>query len=181
MAMTELAVVGLRDCPRVGGKAVILARAEGRQALHIILTPEEAHRIAHELQVESRDCPCFRNSIYSLVAFMVSCDEVGIDAIFLNPAADHRLAASVHVRTGHIWTLVPCHTADALALAIRLRVPILATEALARLLERERPDGATDPLPDEIEAAPWLDGVKPDDFAGRPQNSTGGPSGGKAV
>jgi hypothetical protein len=95
---------------------------------------------------------------------MVSHGDVGIASIILSPSGDNRLAASVQVRIGPNETSVPCHTADALALAIRLRVPVFATAALAQILDRKGTDSGKIPLPDDAEATPWLDRVKPDDF-----------------
>jgi bifunctional DNase/RNase len=163
--MVLMKIRGLDQCVKAEGSALVLEFGEGEE-LHVILTVEETHRIAHELQIEDEfpTCPCFRNSVCSLVAFMVSHGDVGIASIVLSPSGDNRLAASVQVRTGPVETSVPCRTADALALAIRLRVPVFATATLAQIIEREGTCGGKDPLPDEGEAAPWLDGVKPDDF-----------------
>jgi len=169
MAMRQMTIRGLDQCVKAEGSALVLEFGEGEQ-LHVILTVEETHRIAHELQIKTElpACPCFRNSVCSLVAFMVSHGDVGIASIVLSPSGDNQLAASVQVRTGPIETSVPCHTADALALAIRLRVPVFATATLSQVLERKGTDGGRDPLPDETEAVPWLDGVKPEDFIHEP-------------
>lgn len=166
MAMRQITIKGLHGCLREDDRsALVLELGEGEE-LHVILTVEETHRIAHELRIEGElpACPCFRNSVCSLVAFIVSHGDVGIASIVLSPSGDNRLAASVQVRTGLIETSVPCRTADALALAIRLRVPVFATAALAQILERKGTDGGKVPLPDDAEATPWLDRVKPDDF-----------------
>lgn len=164
--MRQMTIRGLYRCPREDtGSALVLEFGQGEE-LHVILTVEETHRIAHELRIEGQipACPCFRNSVCSLVAFMVSHSDIGIASIILSPSGDNRLAASVQVRTGPIETSVSCHTADALALAIRLRAPIFAAATLAQVLERKGTDGGKDPLPDIAEATPWLDRVKPDDF-----------------
>lgn len=165
MTMRQMGIRGLHQCGKAEWSALVLEFGEGKE-LHVNLTVEETHSIAHELQIESElpTCPCFRNSVRSLIAFMVSRGDVGIDSVVLSPSGDNRLAASVQVRTGTQETSVPCHTADALALAIRLRVPVFATETLAQVLERRGTEGGKVPLPDEAEAAPWLDEIKPDDF-----------------
>ena len=166
MTMRQMTIRGLDQCVKAEGSALVLEFGDA-QELHVILTAEESHRIAHELRIEGEPpaCPCFRNSLCSLVAIMVSLGDVTIDSIVLRPSGDDRLAASVQVRTGHRDTSVPCHTADALAVAIRLRVPIFATDSLGRLLEQKGAEIGRLPLPDDAEATPWLDRVKPDDFA----------------
>ncbi len=164
--MRQMSIRGLHRSLRKDDRSALVLEFEEAKELHVILTVEETHRIAHELQIEDEfpTCPCFRNSVCSLVAFIVSHGDVGIESIILSPSGDNRLAAAVQVRTGPVETSIPCRTADALALAIRLRVPVYATATLAQIIEREGTCGGKDPLPDEGEAAPWLDGVKPDDF-----------------
>ena len=68
-----MTIRALDRCVKAEGLALVLEFREGKD-LHVILTPEEAHRIAHELQIEGglSACPCLRNSICSLIAFMVS-------------------------------------------------------------------------------------------------------------
>lgn len=165
MAMKELRIKGLDQCIKAEGAALVLESAGG-YALHVILTPEEAHRISHELQIGEGlpHCPCFRSSIYSLITCVISCADVGIGSIVLDALGDDLLSASVQVRSGAEETSVSCHTADALALAIRLQAPIFATDSLDQLLEQKGTEAGTVPLPDEAEATPWLDRVKPDDF-----------------
>lgn len=166
MAMKELHIKGLDRCMKAEGAALILESAGGH-ALHVILTPEEAHRISHELQIGEGlpRCPCFRSSIYSLITCVISCTDVGIGSIVLDALGDDLLSASVQIRSGAEETSVPCHTADALALAIRLQAPIFATDSLDRILEQKGTEVGTVPLPDDAEATPWLERVKPDDFA----------------
>lgn len=95
---------------------------------------------------------------------MISCADVGIGSIVLDALGDDLLSASVQVRSGAEEASVPCHTADALALAIRLQTPVFATDSLDRILEQKGTEVGTVPLPDDAEATPWLDRVKPEDF-----------------
>jgi len=163
--MRLMKIRGLDQCVKAEGSALVLESSGGNE-LHVILTPEEAHRIAHELQLQGElpACPCFRNSLCSLVATMISLGDVGIGSIVLDAPGHNLLSASVQVRSSTEETSVPCHTADALALAIRFRAPIFATESLDQLLEWKGNETARSPLPDDAEATPWLDMGKPDDF-----------------
>lgn len=54
--------------------------------------------------------------------------------------------------------LLPCHPADALALAVRARAPIMAQDS-ALALARPGP-----PPPPEDDVQGWLDRVRPGDF-----------------
>jgi len=165
MATKQLRIRGLDRCMKAEGAALVLESSGGNE-LHVILTHEEAHRIAHELQTGEGlpPCPCFRSSIYSLITCLCSHADVCIGSIVLDESGHNLLSASLQVRSSTEETSVPCHTADALALAIRFRAPIFATDSLDRLLERKDNEGALSPLPDDSEAAPWLDTVKPDHF-----------------
>ncbi len=75
------------------------------------------------------------------------------------------VAATVQIRAGALDTSAPCHTADALALAIRLHAPVFATETLVKLVEVKGARGWQDPLPADAETAPWLDRITPKDFS----------------
>jgi bifunctional DNase/RNase len=166
VATKELRIKGLDRCMKAEGAILVLESAGGNE-LHVILTHEEAHRIAHELQAREGPprCPCFRRSIYSLITCVCSHANVRIGSIVLDESAHELLSASVQVRIGAGETSVPCHTADALALAIRFRAPIFASDSLDRLLDRKGGEARQSSLPDDAEAAPWLDRVTPDDFA----------------
>lgn len=165
MSLRQLSIQGLHRCRKVCKAALVLDSSTGWK-LWIALTREEAHRIAGELQVERNRpaCWCHTNSLYAVIEGLLLCTGAGITGVVLNVSAREMVAATLRMRIGAVETSTPCHTADALALAIRLHAPVFATETLVKLVEAKGSRGRQDPLPTDVEAAPWLDRVKPIDF-----------------
>ncbi|MBZ0160013.1 MAG: DUF151 domain-containing protein [bacterium] len=166
MAMKEMSIKGIHRCGKARRTALILDSSAGWK-LWIALTREEAHRIASELKTEGNHpaCRCYTNSLYALIEGLLSPSGIGITSVILDASGGDMVVATVKMRVGALDTAETCHTADALALAIRLRVPVFATETLARLVEAKGARSRQDPLPTDAEAAPWLDRIKPTDFA----------------
>ncbi|VUZ83722.1 hypothetical protein MELA_00075 [Candidatus Methylomirabilis lanthanidiphila] len=166
MSLRQMSIQGLHRCRKACKTALILDSSAGWK-LWIALTREEAHRIASELQIESNRpaCRCHANSLYALIEGLLSPGGIGITSVILDASGGDMVVATVKMQTGALDTAATCHTADALALAIRLRVPVFATETLAKLVEAKDAGRRQDPLPADAETASWLDKIKPADFA----------------
>lgn len=165
MAMKEMSIKGIHRCGKARRTALILDSSAGWK-LWIALTREEAHRIANELRVEGEHpaCRCHTNSLYALIEGLLSPSGISIASVILDASGGDMVVATVLMWAGALCRSAPCHTADALALAIRLHAPVFATETLVKLVEAKGAGGRQDPLPTDAEAAPWLDTVKPEDF-----------------
>lgn len=165
MAMKEMSIKGIHRCDKARRTALILDSSTGWK-LWIALTCEEAHRIASELRVEGDHpaCRCYTNSLYALIEGLLSLSGILITSVILDASGGDMVVATVKMRTGALDTSAPCHTADALALAIRLHAPVFATETLVKLIEAKGAESRQESLPTDAETAPWLDGVKPEDF-----------------
>lgn len=165
MSLRRMSIQGLHRCGKACRTALILDSSAGWK-LWIALTREEAHRIASELRIESDHpaCRCHTNSLYALIEGLLSPGGIGITSIILDASRGDMVVATVKMRAGALDTAATCHTADALALAIRLRVPVFATETLAKLVKAKAAGRRQDPLPADAETASWLDRVKPTDF-----------------
>ncbi len=167
MSLKQMSIQGLHRCRKACKTALVLDSSAGWK-LWIALTREEAHRIASELRVEDDHpaCRCHTNSLYAFIEGLLSPSGISIASVILDAARGDMVVATVQIRAGALDTSAPCHTADALALAIRLHAPVFATETLVKLVEAKGAKGGRqDPLPTDAEAAPWLDAVKPQDFA----------------
>lgn len=164
--MKEMRIKGIHRCGKARQTALILDSSAGWK-LWIALTREEAHRIASELRVEGDHpaCRCHTNSLYALIEGLLPPSGMSIVSVILDASEGDMVVATVKIRAGTLDASTPCHTADALALAIRLHAPVFATETLVKLVEAKGAKGRQDPLPTDAEAAPWLDTVKPEDFA----------------
>lgn len=165
MTLRQVSIQGLHRCRKRCKTTLVLDSSAGWK-LWIALTREEAHRIASELQIESNHpaCRCKTNSLYAFIEGLLSPSGIRITSVILDASGDDMVVATVTMRGGTLDRAAACHTADALALAIRLRVPVFATETLARLVEAKEAGRRQDPLPADAEAALWLDRVKPTDF-----------------
>lgn len=166
MTMKEMSIKGIHRCDKARRTALVLDSSAGWK-LWIALTREEAHRIASELRVESNHpaCRCHTHSLYALIKGLLSPSSISIASVILDASGGDMVVATVRIRVGALDTSAPCHTADALALAIRLHAPVFATETLVKLVEAKGAKGRQGSLPTDAEAAPWLDTVKPEDFA----------------
>lgn len=165
MSLRRMSIQGLHRCGKACRTALILDSSAGWK-LWIALTREEAHRIASELRIENDHpaCRCHTNSLYAFIEGLLSPGGIGITSVILDASGNNMIVATVKMRTGALDTAAMCHTADALALAIRLRVPVFATETLAKLVEAKDAGRRQDPLPADAVTASWLDRVKPTDF-----------------
>lgn len=169
MSLKQMSIKGLHRCHKPRSAALVLDSSAGWK-LWIALTCEETHRIASELKVGSDHpvCRCSTNSLYALIEGLLSLSGILITSVILDASGDDMVVATVQMRAGPSYTSAPCHTADALALAIRMHAPVFATETLVKLIQAKGAKGRQDPLPTDAEAAPWLDGVKPEGFIPRP-------------
>ncbi|GEM_PF-5912197 len=165
MSLKQVSIQGLHRCRKACQAALVLGSSAGWK-LWIALTREEAHRIASELQVESNHpaCWCHTNSLYAVIEGLLLRTGGEITGVVLDASARDMVMATLRMRTGVVETSTLCRTTDALALAIRLHAPVFATETLVQLIEAKGASGRQDPLPTNVEAAPWLDRVKPCDF-----------------
>jgi bifunctional DNase/RNase len=166
--MKEITITGVHRCSE-GERPVLVLETGPETELQIILTPDEAHRIASEWQASmpSSTCPCSRKSIYSLVQWLCWRTGISLSSIVLDASGDDLVVASVRAHGGSAEASAPCQPADALALAIRLRLPVFATETLLQILERKAIETKSSALPGDAEALPWLRSVKPRDFSAR--------------
>lgn len=165
MSLRQMSIQRLHRCKKAC-KTVLVLNSSAGWKLWIALTREEAHRIASELKIEGNHpaCRCYTNSLCALIEGLLSPGGIWITSVILDASGGDVVVATVKIRAGALDTTAACHTADALALAIRLRVPVFATEMLVKLVEAKGAKGGQDPLPTDAETASWLDRLKPADF-----------------
>ena len=154
--MTELRVVDLCTCRQTSRPMVLLENVDRSCWLSFYLPRNEANRLARVL---GKTC-CGAVPIFDLLGEIAQAG--GLELVRAEIDGDQQgVSAALVVRhAGHELTMV-CHPADALALALRANVPILASDAaLAHAC----------PADQELRAHTvrrWLDGVSPADFDDR--------------
>lgn len=90
-----------------------------------------------------------------------------LERVVITEIRDHTFYAELHVRTATGATTVSCRPSDALALAVRVKAPVFAQEALLDEQAVAMPDDEEED--DEAildEFRDFLDEVKPEDFDG---------------
>ena len=147
--MTEMRVVQVCTCQKTDRPIVLLEDAGRSRWLSFYLPTDEANRLARVL----RGRPCV--PVFDLLGQVATAAEVVRAEIDGDPRGVS--AALVLSRDERVFKL-GCHPADALALALRVGAPILASdEALAHAC----------PADPELQARAvrrWLDQLRPTDF-----------------
>ncbi len=158
--MSELRIRKVSPWPEMGIPAVVLDDPAGKRILQVGIRPDEAFRLNQELV----GCPCTRGSVFGLVGEIVR--ELGgeVAAVLLDANGPDDLVARVALDRRESRLFLDCRIADALALAVRLKVPVFATAALARLVDETGVEVAGRSLADPCDAEGWLEGVRPEDF-----------------
>ena len=152
--MTPMRVIEVSTCSHTG-QPMVLLQVEGRDRwLAFYLPINEANRLARCLGMTQ--CACA--PIFELIEQLVG--HLGATVVRACLEGDERgLSAGLVLDRGGAELLIPCHPADALALAVRARAPIVAGDSA---LAHAR---ATGTPPPKNAMRDWLDRVRPADFA----------------
>jgi hypothetical protein len=155
--MTPMRVIEVNTCTHTG-RPMVMLQVEGRDRwLAFYLPMNEANRLARCLGVTQ--CPC--TPIFDLAEQLIGHLRAAVVRAYLEGDERGISAGLVLERDGAELTL-PCHPADALALAVRAHVPIVAQDSA---LAHARSVG-TKPPADEV--ADWLAQIRPSDFGDAP-------------
>lgn len=144
--MQRMRVAAISSCARFG--QVVLEDPDGLVRLHIRLRPMMAHWLAHEL----KECQCPALSMYRLIQELLLKFDGTLRLAVIDASEDNvPLGLMIIGRQNGEEIRQVCHPADAIAMAVRLQVPLYAT---SRALRR----GSWKNI------QPWLETVKPRDF-----------------
>jgi hypothetical protein len=155
LSMTLMRVQQLTSCNRHQRTLVILEDVGGTRRLTFYADPSETHRLAQALARGPRAC----HPVYDFVRALLATLGATPIRVVLEDVEARGVGALVHVRQGESEMTVSCYPPDALALALRERLPIYATpEALHHAEPVPPAAGAED-------VSKWLDGIQPQDFA----------------
>jgi bifunctional DNase/RNase len=144
-------VKGLTHTPGTDSALVVVETESGTRTLAFFVPLNEANRLARVLGLAG--CPC--SPIYELLLQLAAGLDVAVERAELDAQADGITACIVLRRAGGELVL-PCHPADALALAVRTGAAVVATP---RVVAR------TCPTPERgSDVAGWLARVRPEDF-----------------
>jgi bifunctional DNase/RNase len=142
----RMRIAGISSCSRFG--QVVLEDPDGMVRLHIRLRPIMAHWLAHEL----KECQCPALSMYRLIQELLIKFDGTLRLAVIDASEDHvPLGLMILCRQNGEEIRQSCHPADAIAMAVRMQVPLYAT---SRALKR----GSWKNI------QPWLETLKPQDF-----------------
>lgn len=159
--MIEMELVAVRiELP--GNTPVVLLRelAEQRRILPIFIGQPEATAIAFALDGVVTPRPMTHDLMKDLL------DELGatVERIVITELSEGTFFAEIHVSVGGVSHRVSSRPSDAIALALRVRCPIFAEEAV--LSEAGLVEEAEEESEDVVEKfREFIDSVNPDDFA----------------
>ncbi len=136
---------------------VVLQTASGDRYLGFVVPLNEANRLARVLGMSG--CRCA--PIYELLLALATAVDTHVERAVLDACPEGIGASLVFRRDGQELPF-DCHPADAVALAVRSRVPVYATAAALALACPAEPYA---PQGDEATAR-WLESVRPSDFGG---------------
>lgn len=155
--MTAMRIVDLCTCRHTNQPKVLLEDGGRRRWLSFYLPLNEANRLARVLG----KTPCDAVPVFELIDRVIAAGQLEMDHVEIH-GDDGGVCASIVLRRGPLEVTVPCHPADALALAVRAEARILASDAaLAHAC-------AADPQLRALTMQRWLDGVTRADFDDRP-------------
>jgi hypothetical protein len=157
--MTPMRVIEVSRCPHTD-RPMVMLQVEGRDRwLAFYLPMNEANRLARCLGMTP--CPC--TPIFELTEQLIG--HLRAELVRAHLEGDERgISAGLVLARDGLELLLPCHPADALALAVRAGKPIMAQDsalALARPAAEPQSSGR-----DRLRS--WLDQVRPADFGDGP-------------
>ncbi len=152
--MTPMRVIEVNRCPHTG-RPMVMLQVEGHDRwLAFYIPMNEANRLARCLGMTQ--CPC--TPIFELTEQLIGHMGATVVRACLE-GAERGISAGLVLERDGAELLLPCHPADAVALAVRASVPIVAEDSA---LAHARSTGTPPP---QDATRDWLDHVRPTDFA----------------
>ena len=155
--LVEMTIKGLMADPITNMPIVILRDEEGQRVLPIWVGIFEANAIA--LQIENIETP--RPMTHDLLRNVIADLRADVEKIVVSELKDNTFYAQIHIRLDGEVVAVDARPSDAIALALRVRAPILVEETVidsAKSLEFTPEKGDSERL------ANWLESLDPDEL-----------------
>jgi len=143
----EMKVEGLLFDPRSNMYILLLKEVEGAGTLPIWIGKPEADSIALALGKVATPRPLTHDLIKNLVDGL----HVRVTKIVVTEIIDNTYYALIHIANGQKETLIDSRPSDAVAIALRMQVPIFVEESIL-----------STKTADELDE--WLKNLKPEDF-----------------
>jgi hypothetical protein len=153
--MTQMRIQELTSCRQHQRALVVLEDVGGTRRITFYADPNETRRLAQAMARGPRAC----HPVYDFIRALVERLGATPVRVVLEDVDGQGIGARVCVRQGASEVLVTCYPPDALALALRERLPIYATAEALEHAELLSPAAAE---PEDI--SEWLGRIRPHDF-----------------
>ena len=153
----EMKIKGLMWDPVSRMPIVILKTAEGRELLPIFVGLAEANAIAQQLE----GSPSPRPITHDLLGNVIDELHAQVDRIVITDLRDNTFFAIIHMHRGDERYAIDARPSDAMALALRLKVPIFVEPVV---LERSSASRNDDEVDEAERLRRWLETVDPEEL-----------------
>ena len=163
--MTLMRIREINACPKHPRTTVVLEDLDRQATLTFYADRDEARRLTQE--IARRGCAC--HPIYDFVQSFLLAFDADVTRVVLEDVKGQGIGSRVYVRSGGDELGVPCYPPDALALALRAKVPIYATADALTHAQRVAPsvDAGGGVADTRREVTRWIERVRPTDFSSR--------------
>jgi len=165
----EMKVKQLALDPTSNLPVLILSDHEEKRQFPIWIGLAEANAIAVELE----KIPAARPQTHDLIKNILASLKARVLKVVVNDLRDNTFFAMIHLQLGSAEITVDSRPSDAIALALRVAVPIFVAEDVVQRAQkvegaREGAEGEEAPkAEDEAKVKEWLESIKPGDFIDR--------------
>ena len=155
--LIEMTIKGLMVDPITNMPIVILRDEDGQRVLPIWIGIFEANAIA--LQIENVETS--RPMTHDLLRNVIEALKADVEKIVVSDLKDNTFYALIHLCAGGEVVAIDARPSDAIALALRVRAPILVDETV--IANAKNLDFSPDKA-DSERVAKWLESLDPDDL-----------------
>ncbi len=153
----EMSIKGLMVDPVTNMPIVILRDSDGKRILPIWVGVFEANAIA--LQIENVSTP--RPMTHDLLRNVIQNLNGDVQKIVVSDLRDNTFYAVLHVVVAGEMVMIDARPSDAIALALRVRAPIFAEDAV---IDNAKSMDITPDKGDSERLQQWLENLDPDDL-----------------
>jgi bifunctional DNase/RNase len=153
----EMKIKGLVVDPISKMPIVVLEDVNSDRMLPIWIGVFEANAIA--LKIENISTP--RPMTHDLLKNFLIKFDIPVEKIVVNDVRDNTFYAQIHCRNKDEPFMIDSRPSDAIAIALRMNVPIFVEEDVVRKAQSIRFD---DNLQESEKLKKWLESLKPEDF-----------------
>ena len=158
--LVEMTIKGLMVDPVTNVPIILLRDASGQKVLPIWVGLFEANAIA--MQLEKILSP--RPMTHDLLCNVIAAVNARVERVVITDLKDSTFFALIHLDQGGEKISIDARPSDAMALALRVHVPIFVEEIVLEKSNRSGEDGVVD---ESDRLRRWLEQVDPEDL-GKP-------------